>query len=134
LHDGWFRTGDLGRFDDEGFLHLTDRKKDIIKTGSATVSPGEVERILLRHPGVQDAAVIGIPDETWGECVRAIIVPRQGVQPSEGDILQLCETHLASYKKPRSIVFVAELPRDPIGKVLRRELRSRYGAAPDRKA
>ncbi len=128
--DGWLRTGDGGYRDEEGFLFLTDRIKDMIVSGGENVYPVEVEEVLSQHPGVADVAVIGVPDERWGETVTALIVraPDSGVQ--EGDLVGFARERLAGYKLPRSVVFIAEMPRSPAGKVLKRVLRDRYGASP----
>jgi long-chain acyl-CoA synthetase len=119
-----FTVGDIGYLDDEGFLFLVDRKKDVIITGGVNVYPAEVERVLTAHPSVSEAAVIGVPDEEWGESVLAIVVAAAPV--SADDLLAHCREQLMSNKCPRSIEFVDELQVDPLGKVLKRELRDRY--------
>ncbi|WIX98297.1 long-chain fatty acid--CoA ligase [Amycolatopsis mongoliensis] len=119
LEDGWLRTGDIGHFED-GYLYLTDRAKDVIITGGSNVYPREVEEVLLRHPAVREAAVIGVPDPDWGESVRAFVVA-SGVTASE--LIEYCATRIASFKKPRSVYFVDELPKNATGKILKRELR-----------
>jgi long-chain acyl-CoA synthetase len=126
MPDGWLRTGDGGYRDDEGFLFLTDRIKDMIVSGGENIYPVEVEEVLSQHPAVADAAVIGIPDERWGETVKAIVVlsPNSGVDGDE--LVAFARERLAGYKLPRSVDFVSELPRSPAGKVLKRELRARY--------
>jgi acyl-CoA synthetase (AMP-forming)/AMP-acid ligase II len=126
LRDGWFRTGDIGVLDEDGYLFINDRKKDLIKSGGASVSPREVEEIVHRHPSVQDVAVIGVPDELWGEAVKALVVLREGAALSEAELIGFCKEHLASFKKPRSVEFVSELPRGATNKILRRKLRERY--------
>jgi long-chain acyl-CoA synthetase len=125
--DGWLRTGDGGFLDDEGYLFLTDRIKDMIVSGGENVYPVEVEETLAQHAGVADVAVIGVPDPHWGEAVKALIVPRPGMRTAPEDLLAFARERLAGYKLPRSVDFVAELPRTPSGKVLKRELRERYG-------
>jgi acyl-CoA synthetase (AMP-forming)/AMP-acid ligase II len=126
LRDGWLYTGDLGHQDDDGYLYLSGRAKDFIKRGGEMVSPEEVENLLHDHLGVQEAAVIGVPDETWGERVLAVVVPRPGTPVTEEELLERCHEHLARFKRPESVVFVDELPRNSLGKVLKRELRERY--------
>jgi acyl-CoA synthetase (AMP-forming)/AMP-acid ligase II len=127
--DGWLRTGDMGRMDENRLFYIVDRKKDMIVTGGENVYSREVEDVLAEHPGVQDVAVIGVPDETWGENVCAVVVKRQGAEVEEAECVAHCRASLASYKKPKLVVFVDELPRNPSGKVLKRELRERYAAA-----
>jgi long-chain acyl-CoA synthetase len=124
--EGWLRTGDGGYVDDEGYLFLTDRIKDMIVSGGENVYPVEVEEALAQHAGVAEVAVIGVPDARWGEAVMALIVPRDGAAPAATDLIAFARTRLAGYKLPRSIEFVAELPRTPSGKVLKRELRREY--------
>jgi len=126
--DGWLRTGDGGYVDEEGYLFLTDRVKDMIISGGENVYPIEIEEVLTQHPDVADAAVIGVPDERWGEAVTALVVARDHQPPSVEDLMAFARERLASYKLPRSVEFVADLPRTPTGKVLKRELRERYSA------
>ncbi|HEY3183967.1 MAG TPA: long-chain-fatty-acid--CoA ligase [Gaiellaceae bacterium] len=125
--DGWLRTGDGGYVDDEGYLFLTDRIKDMIVSGGENVYPVEVEEALAQHADVADVAVIGVPHERWGETVKALVVARPGTAPSADDLIAFARERLAGYKLPRSIDFVDDLPRTPSGKVLKRELRDRYG-------
>jgi long-chain acyl-CoA synthetase len=124
--DGWLRTGDGGYVDEDGFLFLTDRIKDMIVTGGENVYPVEVEEALAQHAAVADVAVIGVPHPHWGEAVKALVVPRPGARPAAEDLIAFARERLAGYKLPRSVDFVAELPRTPSGKVLKRELRERY--------
>jgi long-chain acyl-CoA synthetase len=129
--DGWLRTGDGGYRDDDGYLFLTDRVKDMIVSGGENVYPIEVEEVLAQHPDVADVTVIGVPDAKWGEAVKALVIARDGAAPGADDLVAFARERLASYKLPRSIDFVAELPRTPTGKVLKRELRARYaGGSP----
>ncbi|MCP5151927.1 MAG: AMP-binding protein [Ectothiorhodospiraceae bacterium] len=121
--DGWLRTGDLARRDEHGFLHLVDRKKDVIITGAFNVYPKEVEDVLYLHPGVAACAVVGVPDADWGEAIRAYVVRAPGSTVDAEALVALARDHLADYKKPRSVVFVDALPLSPIGKVMRRALR-----------
>ena len=118
------RTGDIGYFDRRGFLYLTDRSKDVIITGGSNVYPREVEEALLTHPAVHEVAVVGVPDPTWGESVRAYVVPVPGCQPGTAELIAHCQRQLASFKKPKSVIFVDELPKSPNGKVLKRMLRT----------
>ena len=127
--DGWLRTGDGGYLDDERYLFLTDRVKDMIVSGGENVYPIEVEEVLAQHPDVADVAVIGVPDERWGETVVALVVTREGRAPAPDDLITFARERLAGYKLPRSVDFVDDLPRTPTGKVLKRELRERYVAA-----
>ncbi len=134
--DGWFRTGDAGWIDEEGYLFLHDRIKDMIVSGGENIYPAEVENALLAHPEVADAAVIGVPDDRWGETVKAIVVAAPGgSEDREGladDIISATRDRLAHYKCPTSIDFVDSLPRNPSGKVLKRELREPYWAEGER--
>ena len=122
----WFHSGDLARFDEEGYLWLVDRKKDMIISGGENVYPAEVERVLLDHPAVAEAAVIGVPHPRWVETPVAFVVPRGPVDPEEGELIAHCRRYLAGYKKPSAILVVQELPRNAAGKVLKRDLRETY--------
>jgi long-chain acyl-CoA synthetase len=124
--DGWLRTGDGGYVDDEGYLFLTDRIKDMIVSGGENVYPIEVEEVLAQHHAVADVTVIGVPDSRWGETVTALVVRRGGTTVAASELLAFARERLASYKLPRAIEFVDEFPRTPTGKVLKRELRARY--------
>jgi acyl-CoA synthetase (AMP-forming)/AMP-acid ligase II len=126
IRGGLLFTGDLGYVDDDGYIFLAGRAKDFIKRGGEMVSPEEVEQVLLAHPKVDDAAIIGVPDEDWGERVRAVIVPKTGDMPEEQELIEYCRQRLSSFKKPESVVFVDELPRNPMGKVLKRVLRENF--------
>jgi acyl-CoA synthetase (AMP-forming)/AMP-acid ligase II len=123
LVDGWLRTGDLGRLDAEGLLTIVDRKKDIIVSGGENVASREVEEVLHLHPGVLEVAVVGVPDDHWGEVVCAAVVPRPGVPIDAEQVVEVSRQHLASYKKPRHVVFVESLPRNTSGKVMKHVLR-----------
>ncbi|HJS87217.1 MAG TPA: AMP-binding protein, partial [Acetobacteraceae bacterium] len=125
---GWFRTGDAGYLDDEGFLYIHDRIKDMIISGAENVYPAEVENALMGHPAIADVAVIGVPDERWGEAVRAVVVLKPGQRATPEEIIAHARARIAGYKLPKSIDFAAELPRNPSGKILRRELRAPYWA------
>ncbi len=120
--DGWLRTGDMGVMDERGSFHLTDRKKDMIVVSGFKVFPNEIEDVLTLHPGVLEAAVIGVPDERAGEAVKAVVV-RKDPGLTEADLLAHCRQHLTGYKMPRSVEFRTEpLPKTNLGKILRREL------------
>ncbi len=125
--DGWLHTGDIGRFDGDGYLHLLDRRHDVIISGGFNVYPREVEDVLLTHPAVVEAAVVGLPDEKWGERVAAAVVTRSAAVP--GDILDFCADRLAGFKRPRAVEIWPEIPTSPVGKSLRREVRDRMVAA-----
>jgi long-chain acyl-CoA synthetase len=126
LRGGWLHTGDLGIMDKDGYLYLLDRKKDMIISGGENIYSREIEDVILRHPAVFEVAVIGIPDEKWGESVKAIVVLKQGQKVTEGDIINFCKDHLASYKKPKSVEFINAIPKSSLGKVLKKELRGKY--------
>jgi len=131
--EGWLKTGDAGYLDDEGYLFLTDRVKDMIISGGENIYPAEVENALAEHPAVADVAVIGVPDERWGETVKAIVVRRPGTDPGPADIMAFARERLAHYKCPTSIDFTDTLPRNPSGKLLKRELREQYCRGRDRR-
>ncbi|MHB8529648.1 MAG: long-chain-fatty-acid--CoA ligase [Caulobacteraceae bacterium] len=131
--DGWFRTGDAGYFDSEGYLHIHDRLKDMIVSGGENVYPAEVENALFSHPDIADAAVIGVPDERWGEAVKAVVVLRPGAAAEPGRIIAHCRSLIAGYKTPKSVDFAQSLPRNLSGKVLRRQLREAYWQGRDRR-
>jgi long-chain acyl-CoA synthetase len=122
LRDGWLHTGDIGELDDAGNLYIVGRLNDIIRSGSSTIMPKEVEDAIVLHPAVREVAVIGLPDIEWGEAVTAFVVLKPGMQASEHDLVEHCRKHLAAYKKPRSVRFVADLPRSHYGKVIRSQL------------
>ncbi|GAA4282786.1 long-chain fatty acid--CoA ligase [Brevibacterium daeguense] len=122
----WYKTGDLGRMTDEGLLYVVDRKKDMILTGGLNVYSREVEDVLAEHPDIQDVAVIGVPEEIWGESVCAVIVRRPGSQLTAAEVTAFVKENLASFKKPKYVEFVDELPRNHTGKVLKRQLRQSY--------
>ncbi|WP_309644260.1 long-chain-fatty-acid--CoA ligase [Phenylobacterium sp.] len=124
--EGWFKSGDAGFFDADGYLFIHDRVKDMIVSGGENIYPAEVENVLMGHPHVADAAVIGVPDERWGEAVKAIIVLRPGAEADTASVIEHCRGQIAGFKSPKSVDYVAVLPRNPSGKVLRRELRDPY--------
>ncbi|MGH3520115.1 MAG: long-chain-fatty-acid--CoA ligase [Haloechinothrix sp.] len=130
--DGWLRTGDAGRLDEAGYLFVEDRIKDVIISGGENIYPAEVERTLVGHPSVAEVAVIGVPDERWGEAVKAVVVATAGAVLDEQELIAFCRDRIAGYKCPKSIDVVDVLPRTPTGKLLKRELRAPYWAAGDR--
>jgi acyl-CoA synthetase (AMP-forming)/AMP-acid ligase II len=125
MRDGWNSVGDMGRLDDEGQLYIVDRKKDMVISGGVNVYPREIEDVLLAHPNVSDAAVIGVPDDRWGERLCAFVVLRAGGAADAGVFAEFCRDKLAGYKIPREFVSLPELPRNANGKVLKTELRKR---------
>ncbi len=136
LIDGWLHTGDMGFYDEEGYIYIADRKKDMIISGGENVYPREVEEVLYRHPAVMEAAVIGIPDEYWVEKVHAVISLKKGKEATAEEIVAFCKKNIAGYKTPKSIEFLDALPKNPAGKILKRELRDKYwkGTPKDKKS
>ena len=130
--DGWFATGDAGFFDEDGYLYIHDRVKDMIVSGGENVYPAEVENAISGHPAVADVAVIGVPDERWGEAVKAVVVTKPGAEADAAGIIAWARERIAGYKLPKSVDFIDTLPRNPTGKVLRRELRQPYWEGRDR--
>jgi long-chain acyl-CoA synthetase len=126
LRDGWFWTGDIGTLDEDGFLYIVDRRKDMIVSGGINVYPREVEEVLYGHPAVLEVAVVGVPHERWGETVKAIVSLRPGRSASADELIAYCKERLASYKKPTSVDFVDSLPKTGSGKVWKKPLRDQY--------
>jgi acyl-CoA synthetase (AMP-forming)/AMP-acid ligase II len=126
LTDGWYRTGDLAKCDDEGFFYIVDRMKDMIISGGENIYSAEVERALMKHPGIAMAAVIGVPDPSWGERVTALVVLKPGAQASEEELQKHCRTYLAGYKVPKTVLFETSLPVTPSGKIRKGLLRARF--------
>jgi acyl-CoA synthetase (AMP-forming)/AMP-acid ligase II len=126
LHDGFFSVGDIAYKDEEGYFYICDRRVDMIISGGVNIYPAEIEAVLIAHPAVQDAAVIGVPDEQWGESVKGVVQLRFDAGATEGELIAFCGERLAGFKKPRSIDFVEELPRDAAGKLLKRRIREPY--------
>lgn len=126
MRDGWYRSGDVARRDEDGYLYIVDRLRDMVISGGFNVYPAEVEIALQGHPAVLEAAVIGVPDPHWGEAVKAIVVLRPGSTTSETELIDHCRRVLASYKKPRSVEFVPMLPKGATGKIMKRQLRDKY--------
>jgi acyl-CoA synthetase (AMP-forming)/AMP-acid ligase II len=133
LRGGWMHTGDAGILDENGYVYVQDRVKDMIVSGGENVYPRVVEEVLFKHPAVADAAVFGIPHDQWGETVKAAIVLREGATATEEEIIEFCKDKLGGFERPRSVDFVAALPRNPTGKVLKRELREPYWAGHKRR-
>ena len=133
VRDGWMHTGDAGTMDDEGYVYLQDRVKDMIVSGGENVYPRVVEEVLFKHPAIADAAVIGVPDDQWGETVKAVVVLREGVSATPEEIIDFCRGQLGGFELPRSVDLVTGLPRGAAGKVLKRELREPYWAGRGRR-
>ncbi len=127
IRNGWLHTGDLGKMDEDGYFYYVDRKRELIKTGMENVYPEEVERVLAAHPAVKEVAVIGIPDAQWGEAVTAIVALKPGSEATADELIEFCKQQIASYKKPKFVRFVPELPRDRTGQVLRAEVKAQHG-------
>jgi acyl-CoA synthetase (AMP-forming)/AMP-acid ligase II len=130
---GWHHTGDIGVIDEDGFVYIVDRKKDMIISGGFNVFPSEVEQVLWSHPAVQDCAVIGVPDDKWGEAVKAVVELKPGARASAEELITLARDKLGGVKAPKTVDFMATLPRSPVGKVLKKDLRAAYWAGRERK-
>jgi acyl-CoA synthetase (AMP-forming)/AMP-acid ligase II len=132
LADGWLPTRDMGWIDEEGYIFLAGRKDDMIIRGGENIAPAEVEAVLYSHPSIDEATVIGVPDVEWGQRVCAVVVPRPGLTLTEREIVDFCQQRLASFKKPEIIHFLPELPKNPLGKILKKDLRAQFagGATP----
>lgn len=126
LKNGWLHTGDLGKFDEDGYVYIVERKNDLIISGGVNVYPREIEEVLYRHPAVSEASVIGLPDEHWGEVVKAVVILKTDAQATEDEIKDFCGKNLAGFKKPKSVDFWKELPKSPQGKILKKEIRKHY--------
>jgi acyl-CoA synthetase (AMP-forming)/AMP-acid ligase II len=133
LRGGWMHTGDAGIMDDEGYIFIQDRVKDMIVSGGENVYPRSVEDVLFQHPAVADVAVIGVPDEQWGETVKAIVVLKQDATATAEELIEHCRGKLGGFERPRSVDFVSELPRNPSGKVIKRQLREPFWAGHTRR-
>ena len=131
--DGWLRTGDAGYLDEDGYVYVHDRVKDMIISGAENIYPAEVESAIFGHPAIAEVAVIGVPDDKWGESVKAVVVLKEGVDASPDEIIAFARTRIAGYKAPRTVDFIEALPRNPSGKILKRELREPYWAGKDRR-
>jgi acyl-CoA synthetase (AMP-forming)/AMP-acid ligase II len=126
MRDGWLYTGDVGTMDEEGFVTIRDRMKDMLISGGENIYPAEVENMLLGHPALADAAVIGLPSAKWGEVPLAVVVPKKGASLTDAELLAWCKGRLAGFKLPKAAVIVAEIPRNPSGKILKRILRDQF--------
>lgn len=126
LRGGWFHTGDMATMNEEGYLLIVDRKKDIIVSGGENISSLELEKAMLAHPAIYEIAVVPVPDEKWGEVPKALVVLKPGQQASEAELLEFCRSRIAHYKAPRSIEFFDSLPKTGTGKILKKELRKKY--------
>jgi long-chain acyl-CoA synthetase len=133
FRDGWMWTGDVATWDEDRYVFIVDRAKDMIISGGENIFSAQVEEAIARHPAVLECAVVGVPDEEWGESVKAFVVLRPGHQATEQEIIDEARTHLASYQKPRSVEFLAELPKAPTGKIRKRDLREPYWAEQERR-
>jgi acyl-CoA synthetase (AMP-forming)/AMP-acid ligase II len=127
IQDGILHTGDVGYLDEENYLFITGRKKDLIIRGGENISPGEIEAVLTSHEAIEDAAVIAVPDVEWGETVKAIVVPKKGHHLTPEDVIAYTKSRLSSFKAPTWVAFVEELPRNAMGKVLKTDLRKTHG-------
>ena len=125
LKNGWLYTGDLGCMDEQGYVFIMDRSKDMIISGGENIYPREIEEVIIQHPDVREVAVIGVPDPQWGEAIKAIVSMVPGTAVTEKDLIDFCKQSIASYKKPQSIDFVDELPKNNYGKIVKRELRDK---------
>jgi long-chain acyl-CoA synthetase len=132
IRDGWLYTGDFGKFDEEKYVFIVDRKNDMIISGGKNIYPREVEEVIYSHEAVLEVAVVGVPDDYWGESVKALVVLKEGMKVTEAEIIDLCKARLANYKKPRSVEFRRELPKNPTGKILKRVIRSEFWRGRDR--
>ncbi|MBP7779978.1 MAG: AMP-binding protein [Burkholderiaceae bacterium] len=126
IRNGWLHTGDIGHLDHQGFLHITDRQRDVIITGGFNVYPSEIEQVIWTHPAVVDCAVVGVPDDKWGEAVKAVVEVKPNAQVTAEEIIALCKEKLGSVKAPKSVDFLNSLPRSPVGKVIKKVLRDSY--------
>jgi acyl-CoA synthetase (AMP-forming)/AMP-acid ligase II len=130
---GWHHTGDVGYIDEDGFVYIVDRKKDMIISGGFNVYPSEVEQVLWAHPAVQDCAVVGVPDEKWGEAVKAVLELKPGFSVDPEEVIQLCKQQLGSVKAPKSVDIWPSLPRTPVGKVSKKDIRNTFWKSEQRR-
>ena len=133
LRHGWLHTGDLGKMDERNYIYLLDRAKDMVISGGENIYTREVEDVILCHPAIHEVSVFGVPDEKWGEAVKAVVSLKPGMKASEQEIIDFCKQNLASYKKPKSVEFIDELPKNPYGKVQKRDLKEKYWRGRERR-
>jgi acyl-CoA synthetase (AMP-forming)/AMP-acid ligase II len=133
LVNGWVYTGDMGYYDEKGYIFIVDRRKDMIVSGGENIYPREIEEVLYGHPAVSEVAVIGIPDSYWVERVHAVVTLKQGASVTGDELINFCKQRLARYKAPKSVEFVDALPKNPSGKILKKELREKYWAGQTRR-
>ena len=126
LERGWLHTGDLATVDEDGYIFIKERKGFKIISGGENIYPKEVEDVIYQHPAVKEVAVVGVPDKRWGEAVKAVIVLKEGSKASADEIIEFCKKHMTSYKKPKSVDFVSELPKSSVGKISKREIKQWY--------
>ena len=131
--DGWLRTGDLARVDDEGYIYIVDRKKEMLVSGGFNIYPSEIESVLAQHPAIYEVCVVGVPDDHWGETVKAVVVLREGAKADGGEIMDFCRGRLADFKRPRSVDFVPQLPKNGNGKLSRKDVREHYWRGRERR-
>jgi acyl-CoA synthetase (AMP-forming)/AMP-acid ligase II len=124
--DGWLHTGDIGKLDEDGFLYILDRKKDMIISGGENIYPAEIEDALLKNPKIMDVGVIGYPHEKWGEAVKAIVVLKEGENLTEAELIDWCQGKIGKFKIPKAVVITDGIPRTPTGKILKTELRKQF--------
>jgi len=126
IKDGFTYTGDMAYYDERGYIYIVDRKNDMIITGGENVYPREVEEVLYAHPAIKEVAVIGVPDERWVERVHAVVACKEGMQAEEKEIIDFCRARMAKFKAPKTLEFVESIPKNPAGKILKRELREAH--------
>jgi long-chain acyl-CoA synthetase len=133
MRGGWIYSGDYGQMDEDGYLYIVGRKKDVIISGGENIYPREIEEVLNAHPAIREVAVVGAPDEKWGEAVTAVVVLNEGDVLTENDVIEYCKQHLASFKKPKSVEFRKVLPRSSLGKILKSEIRDGFWRRSERR-
>jgi acyl-CoA synthetase (AMP-forming)/AMP-acid ligase II len=129
VHDGFVYTGDMGYYDEKGYIYIVDRKNDMIISGGENVYPRDMEEVLYQHPAVKEVAVIGLPDDYWVERVHAVVACKEGMEATDKELVAFCRGRLAKYKCPKTLEFMDSLPKNPAGKILKRELREKYRKA-----
>jgi acyl-CoA synthetase (AMP-forming)/AMP-acid ligase II len=133
IRNGWIHSGDMAKVDEEGFIYIVDRKTEMIISGGFNVYPSEVEQVIYKHPAILEVCVLGVPDEKWGEAIKAVVVLKQGATLTEEELVNHCAQFLGGFKKPRSVDFVTELPKNPNGKIARRQVKEKYWAGKERR-